>query len=85
MRALDSPRRMIVVVPTEEFRRHQAATLPRAGSISAEVSDPVRDRLLALDAAAKVRARGIRVLEIDGSRNTEEVAGLVADHFGPYL
>ncbi|MEA5359838.1 hypothetical protein VA596_09835 [Amycolatopsis sp., V23-08] len=90
---LDSARRMIVMVPTEEFQRHQAATLPRAGAITAEVSDPeraqrnriARDRLLAQDAAAKARELGVRVLEVDGSRKTEEVADLVADHFRPYL
>lgn len=90
---LDSPRRMIVLVPTDEFRRHQAATLPRAGSVSREVSDPeraqrnriARDRLLALDAAAQARERGVRVLAVDGSLNTEEVADRVADHFSPYL
>jgi hypothetical protein len=90
---LDSPRRMIVMVPTEEFQRHQAATLPRAGAITHEVSDPeraqqnrlARDRLLAQDAAARARELGVRVLEVDGSRETEEVADLVADHFRPYL
>lgn len=90
---LDSPRRMIVMVPTEEFQRHQAATLPRAGSISHEVSDPeraqqnrlARDRLLAQDAGARARELSVRVLEVDGSRETEEVADQVADHFRPYL
>jgi hypothetical protein len=90
---LDSPRRMIVMVPTDEFRLHQAATLPRAGSVSREVSDPeraqqnrlARDRLLAQDAVARARELDVRVLEIDGSRKTEEVAGQVADHFSPYL
>jgi hypothetical protein len=90
---LDSPRRMIVMVPTEEFQRHQAATLPRAVAITAEVSDPeraqrnriARDRLLAQDAVARARELGVRVLEVDGSRETEEVADQVADHFRPYL
>jgi hypothetical protein len=84
---------MIVMVPTEEFQRHQAATLPRAGAITHEVSDPeraqqnrlARDRLLTQDAAARARELGVRVLEVDGSRETEEVADLVADHFRPYL
>jgi hypothetical protein len=90
---LDSPRRMIVMVPTDEFRLHQAATLPRAGSVTNKVSDPeraqrnrlARDRLLAQDAVARARELGVRVLEVDGSRKTEEVAGQVADHFRPYL
>ncbi|MFI5585191.1 hypothetical protein ACIA5G_09175 [Amycolatopsis sp. NPDC051758] len=90
---LDSPRRMIVMVPTDEFRLHQAATLPRAGSVSRKVSDPelaqqnriARDRLLAQDAVARAQELGVRVLAIDGSRKTEEVADQVADHFSPYL
>ncbi|MEU0530501.1 hypothetical protein [Amycolatopsis tolypomycina] len=87
---LDSPRRMVVMVPTEEFRQHQLATLPRAGMISPRVSDPVRaqqnriarDRLLAEDAVRSAREHGIRVLEIDGTTDAEEVADTVAGHFG---
>jgi hypothetical protein len=45
-RVLDDPGRMIVMVPTEEFRQRQLRTLPRAGavdgSVGAEgVADPV--------------------------------------------
>ncbi len=90
---LDSPRRMVVMVPTEEFRQHQLKSLPRAGTFSPAVSDPVlaqqnriaRDRLLAEDAVRSAREHGIRVLEVDGSRHTEEVADQVADHFSPYF
>jgi hypothetical protein len=90
---LDSPRRMIVMVPTDEFRHYQAATLPRAGSVTQKVSDPERaqrnrlerDRLLAQDAVAKARELGVRVLEVDGSQDAEEVADAVADHFRSYL
>jgi hypothetical protein len=32
--------RMVVLVPTEEFRWHQIATLPRAGRLGSQVSDP---------------------------------------------
>ncbi|MGK3199980.1 hypothetical protein [Amycolatopsis sp. MEPSY49] len=90
---LDSPRRMVVMVPTEEFRQHQLNSLPRAGAVTTKVSDPVRaqqnriarDRLLAEDAVRSAREHGVRVLEVDGSLNAEEVAGQVADHFSPYL
>ncbi|WP_372667554.1 hypothetical protein [Amycolatopsis kentuckyensis] len=90
---LDSSRRMVVMVPTEEFRQHQLKSLPRAGAVTAKVSDPVlaqrnriaRDRLLAEDAVRSAREHGVRVLEVDGSLNAEEVAGQVADHFSPYL
>ncbi|WP_252374963.1 MULTISPECIES: hypothetical protein [unclassified Nonomuraea] len=90
---LDSPRRMIVMVPSPEFRRHQASTLPRAGALDHAVRDPARaqanrlarDRLVADDAVRGARRLGVRVLEVDGSLDADGVAEIVADHFGPYL
>lgn len=90
---VDSPRRMIVMVPTPEFRRHQARTLPRAASLGGLVTDPARaqanrlarDRLVAEDAVRTARDLGIRVLEIDGSHDAATTARTVADHFAPYL
>ncbi|MFD6068567.1 hypothetical protein [Amycolatopsis lurida] len=90
---LDSPRRMIVMAPTDDFREHQLRVLPRAAAVAHRVGDPERaqrnrierDRLVAEDAVRTARDLGIRVLEIDGSRDAEAVADVVADHFGPYL
>ncbi|MGP3934701.1 hypothetical protein [Nonomuraea sp. KM88] len=90
---LDSPRRMIVMVPAPGFRRHQVRTLPRAGALSQAVSDPARaqanrlarDQLVADDAVRGARRLGIRVLQVDGSRDADGVAEIVAEHFGPYL
>ncbi|MFK3734391.1 hypothetical protein ACI2LJ_29455 [Streptomyces sp. NPDC088090] len=90
---LDSLRRMVVLVPTEDFRRHQLRTLPRAGTLPALVADPARaqanrlarDRLVAEDAARNARRLGIRVIEVDGTRDAVAVAAEVADHFAPYL
>jgi hypothetical protein len=90
---LDAPDRMIVMVPTEEFRQHQISTLPRAGSLSVEVSDPAlgqanrvdRDRLLAEHVVRAAHEHGVRVLEIDGSLDAEAVADEVAAHFAAYL
>ena len=90
---LDGLRRMVVLVPTEEFRRHQLATLPRAGAMGTRVSDPARaqanrierDRLVGADAARQAGQLGIRVIEVDGSRDAEAIADEVAEHFGPYL
>ncbi|MET9908656.1 hypothetical protein ABZZ74_17880 [Streptomyces sp. NPDC006476] len=90
---LDSPRRMVVLVPTAEFRLRQARDLPRAGSLGHRVSDPVRaqanrlarDRLVAEDAVRGARRLGIRVFEVDGSRDASAMAELVADHFGDRL
>ncbi|GAA2757031.1 hypothetical protein [Actinopolymorpha rutila] len=90
---LESPGRMLVMVPTEEFRQRQLRDLPRAREFGLHVSDPRRaqanrvdrDRLLAESAAEAARERGIRVMGVDGSRDAEQVATEVADHFAPYL
>ncbi|WP_394362928.1 hypothetical protein [Amycolatopsis sp. SB7-3] len=90
---LDSPRRMIVLVPTDEFREHQLRVLPRAGAVTQRVSDPeraqrnriARDRLVAEDAVRSAERLRIRVLWVDGSKDAEAIADVVAGHFGPYL
>ncbi|MFH8623301.1 hypothetical protein ACH4A8_15565 [Streptomyces vietnamensis] len=90
---LDSPRRMVVLVPTEDFRHHQLRTLPRAGSLNVPVTDPARaqanriarDRLIAEDAAHNARRLGIRVIEVDGTLNATAIAAKVAEHFAPHL
>ncbi|GII83814.1 hypothetical protein Ssi03_18040 [Sphaerisporangium siamense] len=90
---IDSPRRMVVMVPTPEFRRHQLRELPRAASLGHRLSDPARaqanrltrDRLVAEDAVRTARRLGIRVIEVDGSGDAAAIAGIVADHFSPYL
>jgi hypothetical protein len=87
------PGQIVVMVPTAEFRREQAARLPRAGSLSFVVSDPElaqrnrieRDRLIAESAVRLAGELGIRVIEVDGSRDAEAVADLVADHFAGHL
>jgi hypothetical protein len=90
---LDSPRRMVVLVPTEEFRQHQLRTIPRAGAPSVRVSDPdraqanrvARDRLVAEDAVRHARRLGIRVIEVDGTLGAGAVASAVAEQFSRYL
>ncbi|MEV7189007.1 hypothetical protein [Kitasatospora sp. NPDC093102] len=90
---LDSPRRMVVLVPTEDFRQHQIRTVPRAGALDIPVSDPARaqanriarDRLVAEDATQNARRLGIRVIEVDGTRDASAVASMVAEQFAPYL
>lgn len=90
---IDSPRRMVVMVPTPEFRQHQLQRLPRAASLGHRVSDPARaqanrltrDRLVAEDAVHTAHQLGIRVIEVDGSLDAAAIAGIVADHFSPYL
>jgi len=87
---LDNLRRMVVLVPTEEFRLRQLSRMPRASTFHHDVSDPElaqrnrleRDRLVAADAVASARRLGIRVIEVDGSRDAEAVADEVGDHYG---
>jgi hypothetical protein len=44
-----------------------------------------RDRLVAADAVRHAEDLGIRVIEVDGSRDAAAIAGEVAAQFGPYL
>jgi hypothetical protein len=89
----DDLRRMVVLVPTEQWRRHQAATLPRAGRVSIPVSDPElaarnrfeRDRIIGEDAARQARGRGIRVIEVDGTRSPEAITDEVSTQFEPFV
>jgi hypothetical protein len=82
--------RMVVLVPTEKFRRHQIATLPRAARLGSQVSDPERgqrnrvdrDRLIAEDAAQSAVRHGVPAIEVDGSRDANGVAGLAAGPLG---
>ncbi|QKG26106.1 hypothetical protein ACTIVE_7759 [Actinomadura verrucosospora] len=90
---IDSPRRMVVMVPTEAFRERQLRELPRTATVGHGVSDPARaqrnrlgrDRLVADDAVRSARRLGIRVIEVDGTQDADAVADIVADHFRPYL
>lgn len=90
---VESTRRMVVLVPSEAFRRYQLETLDRARSLSVNVSDPElgqrnrieRDRLIALDTVESARWHGVGVLEVDGSRDADGVADLVEEQFAPYL
>ncbi|WP_405433772.1 hypothetical protein [Micromonospora sp. NBC_00617] len=81
------------MVAAEDFRQRQVARLPRACAIGHQVSDPQlaqrnrveRDRLIAADAVRNAHRLGVRVIEVDGSRDAEAVADLVAEHFAPFL
>lgn len=82
--------RMVVLVPTEKFRQHRIATLPRARRLGNQVSDPElgqrnrvdRDRLIAEDAAQSAARHGVPVIEVDGSRDADGVADLAAGPLG---
>jgi hypothetical protein len=88
-----STQRMVVMVPTEDFRQHQLGRLHRAGVLRHNVSDPqlaqqnriARDRLIAEDAVRNAKRLNIRVIEVDGSRDAQAMASLVAEHFHEFL
>ncbi|MEU8259145.1 hypothetical protein AB0C02_00775 [Micromonospora sp. NPDC048999] len=90
---VESNRQMVVLVPTPEFRAYQLVRLARATARRPGVSDPeralrnriARDELVAADAVARARDLGVRVVEVNGDRNAEAVADLVAEHFAGYL
>jgi shikimate kinase len=89
---LSSKRQAIWLVPTEEFKW---ASMKRRSkpSFRGETSDPeratknvfTRDMLLAEHVKAQVRACGLAVNEVDGSRTAEEMATLIELHFEPLL
>ena len=64
--------------------------MPRAGRLGSQVSDPElgqrnrvdRDRLIAGDAAQSAVGHGVPVIEVDGSRDADGVAGLAAGPLG---
>jgi hypothetical protein len=90
---LSSTQRMVVMVPTEDFRQYQLRELPRAGALRQNVSDPhlaqqnriTRDRLIAEDAVRNAKRLKIRVIEVDGSCDAQAVADVVAEHFRDFL
>jgi 2-phosphoglycerate kinase len=90
---ISSPKRMVVMVPTEEFRQYQLRQLPRAAILQPNVSDPdlaqrnriARDRVIAEDAVRNAKGLNIPVIEVDGSRDADNIAGLVAEQFHEFL
>jgi hypothetical protein len=82
---VDSPGRMVVLVPTELFRQHQLRHRPDAPAIPQQRTRLTRDRMLAAQAVRAARDLGIRVIEIDGTLDPAGVTDVVAEHFHAYL
>ncbi|WP_410627793.1 hypothetical protein [Amycolatopsis sp. cmx-8-4] len=82
---VDSPGRMVVLVPTELFRQHQLRHRPEEPAIPEQRSVLTRDRMLAAQAVRSARELGIRVIEIDGRIGPAGVTDVVAEHFRGYL
>ncbi|MCR6489262.1 ATP-binding protein [Amycolatopsis sp. OK19-0408] len=82
---VDSPSRMVVLVPTELFRQHQLRHRPDEPAIPRQRTRLTRDRMLAAQAVRSARELGIRVIEIDGRLDPAGVTDVVAEHFHVYL
>ncbi|KDN17094.1 cytidylate kinase family protein [Amycolatopsis rifamycinica] len=82
---LDSPGRMVVLVPTELFRQHQLRHRPDGLAIPEQRTRLTRDRMLAAHVVRAARELGIRVIEIDGRLDPAGVTDVVAEHFHAYL
>jgi hypothetical protein len=77
----------VFLVPTPEFQRAVLSPRPMPSSDPerALAARLVKDRLYADRVAALARKRGFRVIEVDGSRTPEEIAGEVEDEFAELL
>ncbi|MEU8635831.1 hypothetical protein AB0C38_27000 [Amycolatopsis sp. NPDC048633] len=82
---VDSPSRMVVLVPTELFRQHQLRHHADEPAIPRQRTRLTRDRMLAAQAVRSARELGIRVIEIDGRLDPAGVTDVVAEHFREYL
>jgi hypothetical protein len=91
---ISSPRQAIFLIPTEEFRQQQIATLPRAGALRirgvtdrevAQRKRVERDRLLAHEVVERADALGLRVVHVDGVGGEGRTRSLVEEHFRPFL
>lgn len=89
---IDDPRQAVFLIPSEEFKRATVLARGKPGARH-ETSDPERatrqiferDRLMREFVRERADALGLRVVEVDGSRDAEEVAALVEEWFGERL
>ncbi len=89
---LTSPRQAIWLMPTPAFARASAERRDKPQG-RFETSDPERyhdnflgrDALLAEYIRQEVTARGLTMIEVDGSRSPAELADQIDAHFAPYL
>jgi 2-phosphoglycerate kinase len=87
---LSSHNHAIWIVPTEEFQLREYAQRDWVETILSQCRDPHqawqnwmgRDAGFARAVAEDARARGMCVIEVDGSQSIEEHAKMVAAHFG---
>jgi hypothetical protein len=89
---LADPHQAVWLAPTEEFWRESISRRDKP-QVRFETSDPERcrenflgrERLLARYIRDEVAARGLTLIEVDGTRPVEDVAQQVDAHFAPYV
>ena len=87
---LKNPNQAIWIVPTEEFQLKEHARREWVENILSRCRDPQqawqnwmgRDAGFARAVAQDAKARGLRVIEVDGTKSIEEHAKMVAAYFG---
>jgi adenylate kinase family enzyme len=90
---LDSPREAVWLLPTPAFARKTLLSSPRAWDTPRRTSDPERaqahrierDRLIVERVREQAAARGLRVIDVDGTKTIDEVLAMVEEHFEPFL
>jgi hypothetical protein len=90
---IEGPRQAVWLLPTHRFRREMLLSKPQAWATPNRTSDPERaqahrirrDALIVDRLREQAAARGLRVIEVDGSRTLDGVRAMVEEHFGPYL
>jgi hypothetical protein len=90
---LESRRQAVWLLPTPDFRRETLLSRPQAWATPRLTRDPdraqanrlERDGLLVERFREQALARGLRVIEVDGSRPLTAIAAAVEAHFEPHL
>lgn len=90
---IESPRQAVWLLPAPHFRRQMLLDRPEAWVTPGRTRDPQRaqahrierDRLVAQRVREQALARGMRVIDVDGSRTLEDVEADVEEHLEPFL
>ena len=90
---IESPRQAVWLLPSPDFRSKQLLSSSRAWATPNLTRDPTRaqahrierDMLLVERVREQALARGLRVIDVDGSRPLGEIEAHVVRHLGPFL
>lgn len=90
---ISSPRQAIWLVPTEAFKRASTTRRNKPAPLFEADADHQRhthnlfrrDALLTEHIRREAEQRGLRVVEVDGTKSIAEMTALVEDHYGPLL